>query len=564
MKLYKYILMLSVGIFMSGCYSDFGDVPPMVTYDSEQAFQEAFPDCQYRTIEQLKQIYAEKTNDPQFVGGENSGWNNTKYYQFEEDYYIRGKVISNDEQGNIYKSLYLLDDTGAIEVRLTNGNYLKYYMGDYDWSVSPIEIPSSYVYVRVKDLFIGNYRMMLSIGAGPTDSFNKRDEHKFYANSAIDNLTVIAEHVFVGETTTLKEGEDIIAIDATNYSSINGIGGREMLGRLVLFKGISCMYAGVMDQKGQTVSGIGDNIYPSWLYTENMNYANGILTKPWYNWAYSVAGKCLYGSVLFSYLPAPPSSGMNAGAYSLRTSGYSRFASRPIVKNGAKGDMLAIYGIYSKSWTYNYGAYQLSISRYTDIHFDESDYLSAAQVKALTPDGSDGTYYVANPKDRSFIAYDLDNSRTVVIDRESAEEASVIRPTFFTRYAEEGFDKFVNYPSYAALTSALVFGVTSGDATVWHAVKVSGDSVTTDVVTVADNCFDFGSEYAFDLKNISGQYYTIGYGDRYLAAADGSLVLSSEPYTWRIAIPASTYDKEKDSYYVSWVGEDDDEAGGQD
>lgn len=557
--------MLSVAVFMAGCYSDFGEVPALTVYDSEEAFQQAFPNCEYRTIEQLKQIYAQKTDDPQFVGGENSGWNNTKYYQFEEDYYIRGKVISNDEQGNIYKSLYLLDSTGAIEVRLTNGNYLKYYMGECDWSVSPMEIPSSYVYVRVKDLFIGNYRMMLSIGAGPTDSFNKRDEHKFYANSAIDNPTIIAEHVFVGETTTLKEGEDIVAIDATNYSSINGIGGREMLGRLVLFKGISCMYAGVMDQKGQTIAGIGDNIYPSWLYTENMNYANGILTKPWYNWAYSVGGKCLYGSILFSYLAAVPSSGMNAGAYSLRTSGYSRFASRPIVRNGAKGDMLAIYGIYSKSWTYNYGAYQLSVSRYTDIHFDESDYLSAEQVQALTPDGGDGTYYVANTADRSFIGYDLDNSRIVVIDRESAEEAAVIRPTFFTRYTEGDFDKFVNYPSYAALTSALVFGVTSGDATEWRAVKVSGDAVTSDVVTVADNTFGFGAEYAFELKNVSGQYYTIGYGDKYLVPSNGSLVLGSEPFSWRIAIPASTYDKEKDSYYVSWVGEDDDDAaGGQD
>lgn len=557
--------MLSVGILVTSCYSDFGEVPPLTVYDSEEAFQEAFPNCEYRTIEQLKQIYAEKTNDPQFVGGENSGWTNTKYYQFEEDYYIRGKVISNDEQGNIYKSLYLLDNTGAIEVRLTTGNYIKYYMGDYDWSAPSIEIPSSYVYVRVKDLFIGNYRMMLSIGAGPTDSFNKRDEHKFYANSAIDNPTVIAEHIFAGETTTLKEGEDILVIDDTNYSSINGQNNRELLGRLVLFKNIKCMYAGVMDQKGRTIDGIGDNIFPSWLYTENMNYANGILTKPWYNWAYSVGGKCLYGSVLFSYLATPPSSGMNAGAYSLRTSGYSRFASRPIIKDGATGDLLAIYSIYSKSWTYNYGAYQLAVSRYTDIHFDENDYLSAEQVQAMTPDGSDGTYYVANPADRSFIAYDLDNSRTIVIDRATAEEASVIRPTFFTRYADGDFDKFVNYPAYSALTSALVFGETTGETTVWHAVKVSGDTVTTDVVTVADNCFDFGAEYAFDLKNVSGQYYTIGYGDKFLAASNGSLVLSNEPYSWRIAIPASTYDKEKDSYYVSWVGEDDDEgSGGQD
>lgn len=568
MKFTKYMLMLTAGLMITGCYNKFDEVPPLVTYDSKEAFEEAFPECEYKTIEELKQIYAQKTGDTSFVSGENSDWSDTKYYQFgsiegePDDYYIRGKVISNDEQGNIYKSLYLLDDTGAIEVRLTSGNYLRYPMGEFDPAVSPIEIPSTWVYVRVKDLYIGNYRMMLSIGAGPTDSFNKRDEHKFYANSSIDDLTVIAEHVFVGEPTTLVEGVDIPVIDETNYGTINGQNGRKMLGRLIYFKNLTCMYAGVLDQRGQTASGIGDNIYPSWLYTENMNYANGILTKPWYKWAYTEDGGNLYGSVLFSYLPNPPSTGMAAGAYTLRTSGYSRFSDRAVVKNGAKGNLLAIYSIYSKSWTYNFGAYQLSVSRYGDIQFADEDYMSAEQVKAMTPDGSNGTYRIS--LDSKFIAYDVDAASVVLVPRENAEEANVVRPTFYTRYTdgnpESPFDKFVNYPSFGALTSAIVFTVNDSS----YALKAVGESVSFEAVTPTDKCIDYNEAYAFTLGMVSDYNYTIAHGDKYLSIVDGKLALTSEPATWRITVPNAEYDQEINSYYVPWVGVEDDEWGGLD
>lgn len=586
MKLYKYILMLAIGALFTGCYNKFDEVPTLVTYDSEEAFTRAFPDCQKLTIEELKQLYATKTGDSNFVGGENSSWANTKCYKVEEDVYIRGKVISNDEEGNIYKSLYLLDESGAIEVRLTTGNYLKYNMGDYDHERAmtdetyKIEIPSTYVYVRVKGLVIGNYRMMLSIGAGPTDSFNKRDEHKFYANSAIDNLKVISEHVFVGEKSTLKEGEDIPVIDETNYATINGQGGRTMFGRLILFKNIKCLYAGVADQKGQTASGIGDNIFPSWLYTENMKYSNGILTKPWYNLAYSRPDGNLYGSVLFAYLSTPPTNGIAAGAFSLRTSGYSRFSGRTVLRNGAKGNLLALYSIYSKSWTYSYGAYQLAVSRYEDILFDKNDFLSADQVEAMTPEGTtDGTYQMGGFKDNYYYVYNNASGKVEVRDMgESADDpalAESVYPTFFTHYTEEGFDKFVNYPAYSALPSAIAFlkPGQADDATSldYYVVKVENGAVALDTVSVAvaNNAFDFAGHekscfnVARATSNKSAGRYTFEHDGKYLAIVGKELVLSDTPYVWVMSMLPSKYDKEKDSYYVSWVGEEDDNGGSQ-
>lgn len=87
-------------------------------------------------------------------------------------YYIKGKVISSDRQGNIYKSLYIYDDgewdgddqTGkaGIELKLYNGLYLDFLL---DLASKPIK--SQWVYVRLDGLYLGNYRMMLSIGGAP-------------------------------------------------------------------------------------------------------------------------------------------------------------------------------------------------------------------------------------------------------------------------------------------------------------------------------------------------------------------------------------------------------------
>lgn len=385
-KIFQILLVAAVAAGMFGCYNDFDTPEPSTVYTDID-----FASSRHITIAQLKQLYLDQYTLEN--NGSNSSWDDTKYvqitdehiqsmfptdYSYIEDIFIKGKVISNDEQGNIYKSLYLCDETGAIEVKLTTGISVDYPTGEFDRATGTMK--STWVYVKLKGLYVGNYRMMLSLGDAPTDSYNAVGEHKFYANSNIEDPVVIKQHVFRGSSTTLStkgENPEIIEVTADTYESIFGENATDKLGRLVLLRDITCHY-----------QDIGDNLFPSWMYTN----VRPVVSKHWYTWAfnnktYPTAANC-YGSVLFSYIePASLSKTLVSGLYTLRTSGYAQFAGRPIVRDGAKGDILALLALYSKSWTYSYGAYQLTINRYEDIMFDPEDFLSSEEVYAMTPNG---------------------------------------------------------------------------------------------------------------------------------------------------------------------------------
>lgn len=379
-----------VAFAATGCYNDFDAPAPAPVY-TDEVFDES--GAVFLTIAEAKQIFTDQYTLEN--NGDTGSYTNTKYVEVTDevvkavggsdatDLYIKGKVISNDEEGNVYKTLYLSDETGGIEIKLGTGLFLSYPTGTYDPETQTM--PTHYVYVKLKGLFIGNYRMMLSIGNGPTDSFNKLGEHKFYANSNIENKTDVKNHVFLGEETLLEIGTDILVIDESNKDQFFGKDNADKLGRLVLIKDVTCHYGT-----------IGTNIYPAWMDRYKPVGTSTIQTvfKPWYTWAFNskkhVNATNLYGSVLFSYDNAMPTSTLKAGVYVVRSSGYSRFAGKPVVRDGAKGDILAIFGIYSKSWTYPYGAYQLTVSRYQDIMFAESDYLTEDEVLANTPNGYPG------------------------------------------------------------------------------------------------------------------------------------------------------------------------------
>ena len=275
-----------------------------------------------------------------------------------------GKVQSSDEEGNIYKSLHLVDETAAIEVKLGTGLYLDFPMGHYNRETGTID--THYVYVKISDLY----------------------EHKFYANSNMENPAEIKERVFLGEATQLTLGKEILKVTKDNYKDFYGEANQDKLGRMVLIEGITCRYGNV-----------GDNLYPSWMCTD----LRPVESKYWYKWAanedfFSSTSQrnihCnFYGSVLFTYGASLPSETLSAGVFTVRTSGYSRFARQPIVRDGATGDILAIMGIYSRSWDYRFGAYQCSVNRFEDIMFDKEDFLTEAEVKAqseggITPDDS--------------------------------------------------------------------------------------------------------------------------------------------------------------------------------
>ena len=424
MNLKRLFLLIAVAFTAVGCYEDFGTVAPRQLYD-DIAFEDMFPEAERISIAELKYAYNDK-----FGGisnnGVNSGWNNTKYAIVGEDIfeghdvYIKGKVTSDDTEGNVYKSLYIQDETTGIELKLNNNVGVRYKKG-------------TWVYVRLSGLYLGNYRMMLSLGGAPSESWNKAGEHKFYANSNIELQEVVDRYVFPGRKCEegIKVGAfeewqryapevDIITVTPDNYEEVfspakiemegkfygtektdsNGvtrkvfeISQRElMFGRLMRFEGLECHYAGVTNQDGVTnpalKSGSFDNIYPSWLYTD----PRPTVSKAWYHWAFKeeITGRSLYGSVLFTYNPSATVCSEN-GVYALRSSGYSRFARQNVCKDGEKATITAIYGIYAQKSTYagnadDYASYQLTISSISDIEFENgaAALLTDEQVAAMT------------------------------------------------------------------------------------------------------------------------------------------------------------------------------------
>ena len=133
------ILVALLGLVLTACYNNFEDPKPVFTYN-DQTFEAMNPDLEHISIADLKAIFGSISGS-----GDTGTQAGTRYVRFVADpqkectafelekkwyntgnYYIKGKVISNDEQGNIYKSLYIFDGTAAIELKLTNGLFLDY------------------------------------------------------------------------------------------------------------------------------------------------------------------------------------------------------------------------------------------------------------------------------------------------------------------------------------------------------------------------------------------------------------------------------------------------------
>ena len=421
MKITKIFSIIAAAILATGCYEQFSEVDAYEPIFDGDAFEEMFPGAEHISIAELKYAFGEISNT-----GVNSAWSNTKYKLIGEDIfegydvYIKGKVTTDDTEGNVYKSLYIQDETSGIELKLNNNVGVKYKKG-------------TWVYVRLTGLYLGNYRMMLSLGGAPSESWNKAGEHKFYANSNLEIQEIIDKHVFAGRSIEggLKVGSfdewnryapnvDIITVTPENYEEVfspakievegkfygtettdeNGItrkvfemSQRElMFGRLMRFEDIECHYAGVTNQDGVTnpglKSGSFENIYPSWLYTD----PRPTVSKPWYHWAFKeeITGRSLYGSVCFTYDHNATVCSAN-GVYALRSSGYSRFARQNVCKDRERATITAIYGIYAQKSDYkgnadDYASYQLTISSLSDIEFDNGAdaLLTDEQVEAMT------------------------------------------------------------------------------------------------------------------------------------------------------------------------------------
>jgi hypothetical protein len=124
-------LFLTGILFLNSCVKGDFDQPPVI-----------LPTVNFSanmTLAQLNQYYADSLHSASPV-------------LITKDIIIKGVVISSDESGNIYKSLYLQDTTGGINVSLNQSPlYTSYKLGQM-------------VYVKCKGLYLGNYKGVPEIG----------------------------------------------------------------------------------------------------------------------------------------------------------------------------------------------------------------------------------------------------------------------------------------------------------------------------------------------------------------------------------------------------------------
>ncbi|MDR2362359.1 MAG: DUF5689 domain-containing protein [Prevotellaceae bacterium] len=117
------------------------------------------------TIKELKEHYK---NTPTIVNA--------------PDAVIAGRVISTDRHGNFYRTLYIQDETGGIEIKIGKTTlYNTYRIGQE-------------IYLKPHQLCLGAYGKMVSIGAPSTDPS--------YENGYIDVPLLVNSHIFCGEIKT--------------------------------------------------------------------------------------------------------------------------------------------------------------------------------------------------------------------------------------------------------------------------------------------------------------------------------------------------------------------------
>lgn len=336
------ICMMALVVMAAGCYNDYDDPAMDRTYTKADFEAEGL---RYISIADIK---ARFWNETKATLGAAATW------LVDEPLYTRGKVISTDRFGSIYKSVYLYDETtkSAIELRLNSGNYLFYPAGRE-------------LFVRLEGLAVGNYRGMVSIGAESAESE--------YANSNISVPMVIRKHIVRGEQIGMKSS-DTLVVTRENYKSLTN----DDLGRLVRFEGLESVHG--------TAKWGYKNPFPNYFANSTSYSATSggtINGEPWSTFCtehptWGAVGKLndertdtyLYGSAWFSYDKEydVQNTQPDCGNYVVRTSGYAQFRDGRIPANGVEVDLTAILTLYTSASGGN-GSYQLILMDEGDIQF---------------------------------------------------------------------------------------------------------------------------------------------------------------------------------------------------
>ena len=318
-----------------------------------------------------------------------------KPWTIDKNIVISGIVSTTDRYGNFYKSFYIQDETGGMEIKLgKNGLY-----NDY--------LPGQRIYVDCNGLELGMYGYKDNSGNGMVQIGFNNGEDDTYETSYIESSILIDTHVFKGEI----EGEvEPVVIDADDLPGANDTQAtNQYIGKLVTIKNLyytwydtkyeelqeafALLYLDSNQDKKASKNRIfisgEDTGITTWAMSEEKmdeHLTSGI----WDGVLIGNANDQNYGSVgdykdkinpvngqpYYGIERAPASvsqyfSTMPEGAgtcVQIRTSGYCRFADTEIRQEVLDGTMsINVTGIL----TLYQGKVQITVNNITDIEYNE-------------------------------------------------------------------------------------------------------------------------------------------------------------------------------------------------
>ena len=149
-----------------------------------------------------------------------STYKNGKPMEVTGNTWIKGQVTSSDKTGNIYRELYIQDETGGIDLKLGKSSLYSEFS------------PGQWVYVYCDGLTLGAYNGMPQLGL-EADQTTTND----YETSYIDVQAIIDQHVFRGAfDEPLKPAE---VTEADVKASISAGFKGDLWGKLVTIKGLT-------------------------------------------------------------------------------------------------------------------------------------------------------------------------------------------------------------------------------------------------------------------------------------------------------------------------------------
>ena len=202
-----FVVAVAVAALSAGCEKNYSDPPGFVPreIDGKDTI----------SIAKLKAMYPGVGTPLSFV--------DDKY----DSVYIKGKVVSSDESGNIFSTIYIQDDVpgaaSAISVRVGRSSLFNFYP------------PGMMLAVRLKNLTLGGYGRFLSLGSDPYTSFSNGRE-RFNENGYIAPDLLIDQTLVRGP---LKAFTDADTTVITTKAAMTGNPG--YLGRLVRIRGTFSM-----------------------------------------------------------------------------------------------------------------------------------------------------------------------------------------------------------------------------------------------------------------------------------------------------------------------------------